>query len=605
MAQRFRNLVELGEWSCRTYGDRPLFGTKTESGYVWTTYREFQELVDALRAGLAGLGVGAGDTVAIVANNRVEWAVAAYATYGLGATFVPTYEAQHPEEWEFILEDCGAKVVFTSKEAIAAALESARPRLPRLTHVVRLERPEGGAGESYSALLERGRAAPVPSVSPEPSAIAGFVYTSGTTGKPKGVMLSHENFASNVHAAATVFPLTPEDMTLSFLPWAHAYGQTIELHFIVTVGASTAFVSDVTKLVDELRDVRPTMLVAVPRIFNRIYGAVQQQLAAKPSFVRSLVRRAQRAASQKRKGEHVGPLGLAALRVADPLVFAKVRAKFGGRLKYALSASAALSFEVAEFIDALGIQVYEGYGLTETSPIVSGNYPGARKLGSVGRPVPGVSVSIDRSASAGPRDGEIIVRGPNVMRGYHNRPEENAKAFLPDGAFRTGDLGYVDEDGYLHVTGRIKEQYKLENGKYVMPSPLEEALKLSPYFLNVMLYGANKPFNVALVVLDESAVRTWAAATDTPLGHDLTADPRVATLVRAELERCSAMFRGFEKPADFALTVEDFTIDNGLLTPTLKLKRQEVLTRHGERLEALYLASAAVTRPDANPIPPP
>jgi long-chain acyl-CoA synthetase len=604
MAQRFRNLVELGESSCRTYADRPLFGTRTESGYVWTTYREFQELVDALRGGLAGLGVGAGDRVAIVSNNRVEWAVAAYATYGLGATFVPTYEAQRPEEWEFILEDCGAKVVFASKETIAAALERARPRLPRLTHVVRLERPEGG-GESYGALLARGRALPVPSVSPEPDAIAGFVYTSGTTGKPKGVMLSHENFASNVHAAVTVFPLTPEDRTLSFLPWAHAYGQTIELHFIVTVGASTAFVSDVGKLVDELGEVRPTMLVAVPRIFNRIYGAVQQQLAAKPRFVRSLVRRAQRAASQKREGEHVGPLGVAALRVADPLVFAKVRAKFGGRLKYALSASAALSFEVAEFIDALGIHVYEGYGLTETSPIVSGNYPGARKLGSVGRPVPGVTVRIDRSVSSGPRDGEILVSGPNVMRGYHDRPEENAKAFSPDGAFRTGDLGYLDDEGYLHVTGRIKEQYKLENGKYVMPSPLEEALKLSPYFLNVMLHGANKPFNVALVVLDEGAIRTWAAATETPLGDDLTTDAEVATLVRAELERCSAMFRGFEKPAAFALTVEDFTIENGLLTPTLKLKRREVLARHRDRLEALYPASPAVTGPDAkNPLAP-
>jgi long-chain acyl-CoA synthetase len=341
------------------------------------------------------------------------------------------------------------------------------------------------------------------------------------------------------------------------------------------------------------------MLVAVPRVFNRIYANVNKELAEKPSFVRSLVHAALRAASRKHKGEKVSPLGLVALKIADPLVFAKVRAKLGGRLKYAISASAALSLEVAEFIDSLGIDVYEGYGLTETSPIVSGNYPGTRRLGSVGKPMPGVIVTIDRAATSEVSErpeGEIVVHGPNVMRGYYKRPDEDAKALLADGGFRTGDLGYFDRDGFLFISGRIKEQYKLENGKYVMPSPLEEELKLSPYVLNVMLYGANKPFNTAVVVLDAAAIRKWAADEGKTLGGDITTDPEVMRLIEGELNRCGTSFRGFEKPAAFVLTLEDFTIDSGLLTPTLKLKRAAVIARYSERLEALYSREAPETR---------
>ena len=602
MVRRYRNLVELGEESCRTFVERPLFGTRTAGGgYVWTSYGQFQALVDALRGGLASLGVHEGDRVAIVANNRVEWAVAAYATYGLGATFVPMYEAQRPDEWQFILADCGAKIVFGSKEPIVEKLEGIRASLPALTHVVGIERPLDGVA-SYAGLLERGRREPVASLSPDPASIAGFVYTSGTTGKPKGVMLTHDNFTSNIHAGTSVFPVLPEDKTLSFLPWAHVYGQAIELHLIVSVGASTAFVHDLTKLVDELADVRPTMLVAVPRVFNRVYANVTRQIAEKPRFVRSLVGAGLRAATRKHKGEPVSPLDALALKLVDPLVFAKVRAKLGGRLKYAITASAAVSLEVAELIDAIGIEVYEGYGLTETSPIVSANYPGSRKLGSVGKPVPGVTVTIDESVSPEPNRGEIVVHGPNVMRGYHNRPEENEKALTPDGGFRTGDLGYLDADGFLYVTGRIKEQYKLENGKYVMPSPLEEELKLSPYILNVMLYGANKPFNVALVVIDPNALKKWAAETGTPLGADLTTDPNVRRLIGAEVTRCGASFRHFEQPADFVLAIEDFTIDSGLLTPTLKLKRSAVIDRYKDRLEALYGGGAglATDRPSGS-----
>jgi long-chain acyl-CoA synthetase len=268
-------------------------------------------------------------------------------------------------------------------------------------------------------------------------------------------------------------------------------------------------------------------------------------------------------------------------------VFSRVRARFGGRLKWAASGSAALGLEVAEFIDALGIEVYEGYGLTETSPIATTNCPGRRKIGSVGCALPGVTIEVDKRAAGDDRIGEIVVHGPNVMKGYNNRPEENATAFTPDGGFRTGDLGYLDADGFLFITGRIKEQYKLENGKDVAPAPLEEKLKLSPYIANAMLYGANKPYNVALIVPDRAAIQRWATSQNITV-HDVAHDDRVRELIHHEIEREAATFKGFERPTRFAVVAEDFTTENGMLTPTLKLKRNKVLERYGADLNRLY-----------------
>jgi len=587
MIENCQNLVELGEESCRRHRDLPLFGTKRAKGWVWTTYGEFQSLVDDFRAGLAALGVGKGDRVAIVSNNRVEWAVAAYASYGLGGTFVPLYEAQRADEWEFILRDSATKVAIGSSEPIAAALEEMRARLPQLEHVIGLERAASSSG-SYENLLQRGRERPVASRHPKPDSIAGFIYTSGTTGRPKGVMLTHANITSNVEAGLSVFPVSSEDRTLSFLPWAHAYGQVIELHLLVSAGASTAFNTELPKLLDELAEVQPTMLIAVPRIFNKIYAKLTAQFAEKPRPIRALLAAAIRTASRKRRHEKVGVLDELGLKLADRVAFSKVRAKLGGRLRYAITASAAIDREVAELIDAIGIQVYEGYGLTETSPIVAGNYPGTRLLGSVGKSVPGVRIEIDPRSSEEPGGGEIIVYGPNVMAGYHNRPDENAKAFTPTGGLRTGDIGRLDSEGFLHITGRLKDQYKLENGKYVMPAPLEETLKLSPYIANVMIEGANRPFNAAVVVIEREKVEAWARQNGVSLGADLTADLAVRALVASEIDRLAAKFKGFEKPRAFVLTVRDFTVEDGTLTPTLKIKRRAVLARHASQLDALY-----------------
>ncbi len=586
MSEPFRNLVELHRRSTERWREQPALGTRTPQGWVWTTFGQLAEQVDHFRAGLAQLGITPGDRVAIVSNNRVEWAVTCYAVYGLGAELVPMYEAQLPKEWAFILRDSGARLVVGSTTPIYSDLCALRPEIPSLAHVVGMDLPDDDPA-SFRAVLARGASSPVAARDPDPGEVAGFIYTSGTTGNPKGVVLTHHNIASNISAVQDLFPFGPDDRSLSFLPWAHSYGQVAELHGLLSMGASLALNNDVSVLLEQLSEVKPTILVAVPRIFNRLYDKVHEEIADWPHFLQSMFEAGIRNATRRARGEHLGPLQGMGLTIDDKILFSRIRDKLGGRLKYAISASAALSLEVAEFIDALGIPVYEGYGLTETSPIVAANYPGHRKIGSVGQPIEGVRVEIDRSVTGDPVQGEIIVHGPNVMQGYHDRPEENAKAFTEDGGLRTGDLGHLDADGYLYITGRIKEQYKLETGKYVMPSPLEEELKLSHFIANVMLYGENRPYNVALVVPDLEAVKKWSSERGFEL-VDMASDERVRTLIEVELTQRSRGFKSFERPRRYAMTLEDFTTDNDLLTPTLKLKRRNVLARYRDVLEALF-----------------
>jgi long-chain acyl-CoA synthetase len=607
---RFATLVDILEHGTRTFASRELFGTKKDGRWGWTTYAEFGSM-ERFRGGLATLGVQRGDNVACVANNRVEWAVAAYACYSLGAAFVPMYEAQNPKEWEFIIRDCDAKVLIAANDQVLGKAKGLLDSVPSLKNIVLVDGTTNGDGRvvTYASLMGAGKK--VDSIKPAPTDTAALIYTSGTTGNPKGVILTHANLASNVSAVHEIIDVGANDRSLSFLPWAHSFGQTGELHLFISMGASMAICEGTDKILDNLAEVKPTVLLSVPRIFNRIYTAVQAQIASKPRAVQELVKAALKVTAKERSGERLRLRELALLELVDKVVFEKVRARFGGRLKYAVSGGAALSRDVAEFIDSLGITVYEGYGLTETSPVATLNIPGARKIGSVGRAVPGVTVEIDpatgerkpaENGKPARLEGEIVIHGHNVMKGYLKRPEENAAVFTKDGGFRTGDMGFIDPQGFLFITGRIKEQYKLENGKYVVPTPLEEALKLSPYVLNAMVYGDNKPFNVALVVANVSAVKKWAAEHHVTLPSSadaLVKDDRVKALFKQEIDKYGAAFKGFESIQDFALIGDDFTTDNGMLTPSLKLKRRKVIETHGALIESLYARRGGDKRPTA------
>ena len=578
---RFETLLDISDYALKTFPERKLFGTKKDGTWTWTTYGEFGKMVERMRGGLASLGLKRGDRMAMIANNRVEWAVCAYAAFGIGVAFVPMYEAQSDKDWKFIVDDCEAKVLVVANEKIFAKTQPFLQSIPSLKHIMVLD---GGAASitdqssTFQSVLDAGKDAPA--TRPTKDDIACFIYTSGTTGNPKGVILSHGNIASNVTAVHDIFPISVDDRSLSFLPWAHSFGQTCELHALFSSGASMALCEAVDKLLDNLAEVQPTLLFSVPRIFNKIYTSVQKTIASKPKPIQALVRSALKATAKERDGVRLTISELTLLTLADKLVFAKVRQRFGGRLRYAFSGGAAISREVAEFIDSLGITVYEGYGLTETSPIATANYPGLRKIGSVGRAIPGVRIEIDPTNGGGEKngrqEGEIVVYGPNVMVGYHKRDDENAAVFKKDRGFRTGDMGYLDPSGFLFITGRIKEQYKLENGKYVVPTPLEEALKLSPYVANV------------------EAVKGWASQNGVGTGdvEALLNHPKVRDMMKGEIEKFSGAFKGFESVNNFALIAQDFTTENEMLTPSLKLKRRKVMEVYGPLIDGLYMKRA-------------
>jgi long-chain acyl-CoA synthetase len=377
------------------------------------------------------------------------------------------------------------------------------------------------------------------------------------------------------------------------LPWAHAFGQVVELYGLFSVGASLALSPSEDEVVKSMLEVQPTLLFSVPRLFNRLHEVVLERVRNEGGIARRLFEESMENARERRR---VRAQGKARARVElkaklfDKLVFERIRAQLGGRVRYAVCGGAALSTEVAEFVDSIGITLYEGYGLTEASPIVSANWPGARRLGSVGKPLPHVRVVIDHSVGANSRDGEIVVYGPNVMCGYHNLPEETAQVVMPDGGLRTGDLGYLDKDGFLFVTGRIKEQYRLDNGRYVVPSPLEDELCNSELIAQAVLCGDGRAYNVALIAPNMQALRRWADREHVyaPDAASLVEHPEVRAQFAREIERCSEAFREYEKVRNFAFLPGPLTVEGAALTPSLKVRRRVVAERYRELIDSLY-----------------
>lgn len=590
-SSQFKNLVDLCNRSVERFADRRRFGTRVDGRWEWITFGAFGHEIDRFRGALEALGVGPGDSVAAISNNRVEWAVGAYATYGRGAVYVPMYEKQLPEDWEYIIADSGAKVALVANRSIATVLTASSDRIPSLEHIVVFD-ADPSEPDSYGAALLTGDANPTVAEDPDPSQLAGLIYTSGTTGRPKGVRLTHGNFTSNVNAVQTLFPLRDDDCSLSFLPWAHSFGQTCELHSLLSMGAASAINSHVDNLIEELAEVGPTLFYSVPRVFNKIYDGLNKKMAAASPIQQAIFHAAMDNAERRRVLADAGGIDLLAeLKhwFFDRVVFTKVRERLGGHLRHAFSGGAAISPEVATFIDNIGITVFEGYGLSETSPIATMNSPASRRIGSVGKPIPGVEIIIDRSAVASTMgdQGEILIKGPNVMEGYHRLEEQTREVIREDGAFRSGDLGRVDSDGFLYITGRIKEQYKLENGKYVVPVPLEEQITLSGYISQAMVYGDNRPYNVAVLVPDFSAVDAWGKVDGMP--EDLCQNDEVRDLIAGELEKQHEnVFKGFERIKEFRLVAEEFSVENDLLTPKLSLKRRNAISKYESFLEDMY-----------------
>jgi long-chain acyl-CoA synthetase len=589
------NLVDIFENSVSRYASNLLIGEKDGAGvYQWVTYSQIGARVNNLRAGLSAIGIKAGDTVGIIANNRKEWLIGEMATQGLGAAYVPMYEKELVSMWNYIIKDAAIKVLFVSKPDVLEKVKNFPAEIPTLKHIFLIE----GTGEnSMEALEKKGAGKPVPSIKPKPTDVAVLIYTSGTTGEPKGVLLSHGNLAENVKGGLTWFPnLTEKSRCISMLPWAHSFGITADLHGFVLRGGSIGIMGSVETLIDDLLKIQPSFMITVPRIFNKVYNGVWAKMREEGGLKLKLFEAALAAAKLKRE---TGKVSLK-YKILDKIVLKKIRARFGGQLANAVTGSAPMNVEIAKFFIDVGIPTYDAYGLSETSPAITINSPlMGNRLGSVGKPILKTKVVIDRSRTgeAGD-DGEIICFGPQCMIGYHNKPEKTKEVIVEMNGMRgvrTGDRGRLDDEGFLFITGRFKEEYKLANGKYIHPESLELEMKVLPWILNAVVTGAGHEYNVALIVPDLKLLEHLAA------GMKLTVKPKdlfdssnpeagkFKELLTAEVQNhLKKTFGSYEIPQKFEFVLEDFTVDNGMLTQTMKLKRQVVMDKYGDKLEKLY-----------------
>lgn len=560
----------------------------------WTGYSSAEMLrrVAGLARAFAELGVRVGDRVGIFAPNSPEWHVADFAALGLGAVDVPIYYNESPDRLTYIWNDAGVKVALVSGADQARKLAGCRARLPMLEKVIAVDAPEELRGEflDYARLIRdagdrevaeyRDSAAAVTSAQ-----LATLIYTSGTTGEPKGVMLSHSNLASNCMDAVAAIDYFRGDVELSFLPLSHVYERIFDLAALFH-GVSVAYLGNIEDVPKALVEVRPTIAAAVPRLFEKTYANILEKGRQERGLKRRIFEWALAVAAAAVPWKAYEQAPSAALRwkwsVADRLVYSKIRAGLGGRLRIFYSGGAPLAKELAEFLWAVGVPVYQGYGLTESSPVISTNMPKANKVGTVGRPIPNCQVKIAE-------DGEILAEGPNVMQGYYHKPEATREAVTPDGWLRTGDIGHLDADGYLVITDRKKELLKTAAGKFVAPAPIEIKLRTSPFIANAMVVGDTRKFVSALIVPNRTAILARARAEGVALeGEDLCGNRWVRELMGGEMERLTADLAQYERPKRFALVGRDFTVEGGELTHALKLKRRVVLQKYSGEIAQIY-----------------
>jgi len=557
--------------------------------------REFARRVRSIALGLADLGVRQKDRIALLSENRPEWSIVDLAILSLGAVNVPLYTTQTPDQIRFILQDSTARLLFVSNARLLRRISQALDGLESLERIILFDADSDEEALRLAALEKRGgeldRQDPsrfdllIGEVRPED--LATIIYTSGTTGEPKGVMLSHENFVANVLSISSALPITAKDIAISVLPLSHIFERTVFYVFCWN-GVAVHYAASFDQVGDFLREVRPTVMTAVPRLFEKVYHRIVKRGMQGSAFQRKVFSWAlevgQRYAEELERNEGRVRSSLRMQHaVADRLVFSKWRAGVGNRLRYFVSGGAPLAPSLARAFLAAGIPILQGYGMTETC-IVSANRPEDNRIGSVGLPFPGVEVRIAE-------DGEILVRGPSVMRGYYHRPEETRAMFTEDGWFRTGDVGRLDEGGRLYITDRKKELFKLSNGKYIAPQLIESLIKRSPLVNQVVVVGAGQKFPVALVVPEWEALAEAMSEEGArpPATHaEWSRDPVAMRLVQREVAQWTAELNEHERVRRAAIIPEEFSIENGELTPTLKIRRRTIEERYASVIAELY-----------------
>jgi long-chain acyl-CoA synthetase len=589
---------------------------KQQGQWLPISSAEMLRRIAGLSDKLAKLGIAQGDRVALFAPNCPEWHVADFAALGLGAVVVPIYFRESAERMAYILAHSEAKAIFVAGEEqvrrwseIAAGVRTVQKVIYAGAAAARTtpSPADGGAANgggpsaplTYEAVVAGAGDAEIEAYRRRVAALrsdllASIIYTSGTTGEPKGVMLSHANFTSNVQASFERFDVGAGSVALSFLPLAHVYEREVDYGYFFK-GLSVAYVPRMEDVPQALLEVRPHICAAVPRFFEKLYGNILERGSKLTGIQRRIfdwaIRVERKAAPWRAYGRSVS----AAVRwqwwLADRLVYRKFREGVGGRIVEFISGGAPLAPELAEFFVTVGLPLYQGYGLTETSPVISTNLPGSSRVGTVGRLIPGVEARIAE-------DGELLVRGPCVMQGYSKKPEETRAVLSPDGWLATGDIGRIDPDGFLVITDRKKELLKTAGGKMIAPAPIENALKSSPFILNAALVGDRRPYITALIVPNFATVQARAAEAGVKIGspQEMMSSPWVHDLIEGEIKRLTTNLAQFETIKRFALLDREFTFDGGELTFTLKLKRRVVEQRYADVIERLYAQPSPVAR---------
>ncbi len=571
---------------------------KVNGEYRDTSYAELSRAVNEVAAGLAERGVRPGDRVGIYSYNRPEWVVTDLAIIKLGAVVVPIYHTLPADSVRYILRDAAVGHLVVENAELFTAVASVMQDCPELKDVITLFPREGESRTgkelfSFDSLRRSGTEALArrpDAVRPHPARredLVTIVYTSGTTGEPKGAMLSHGNILSNVQAAIPSFKINPADMLVSFLPLCHMFERTCGYYTMLLAGGCIAYAESLQTIRDDVARVRPTIMIVVPRVLEKVYNAVAEKVMTGPALSRFLMLATLRAfghyAQNKARGTRQ-PLLLRLRRwLLGRLVVSKLKKLGGGRLRLLVSGGAPLDRKLARVVRSLGFNLLEGYGLTETSPIVCAAVPGQERVGTVGKPFPGVEVRIGTQE-------EVLVRGPNVMQGYLNKPEETAKSIDKEGWFHTGDQGRFDDEGNLIITGRIKEIIVNSYGKNIAPVPLELAIAGSKYIEQVVVVGDRQPYLTALVVPGRLTLIDYCREHGIPTDDYAAAllDERVIALFRSVIDDALKGQAGYEQVKRFRLVPEPFTVENGLLTPSLKVRRPLVTETYKHDIAAMY-----------------
>jgi len=572
---------------------------KVKKGGVWTpiSSNDIRIAVEETAAGFESLGLKASDRVGILGENRPEWLYADLATLCSRATAVTIYPSLTASQILYILKDSGSRIVVASNKVQAEKILSVKAQAPDLQHVVVMDDTEVAGSQTLSSVREVGRGALAKdkdlirrrAATVQPDDLATLIYTSGTTGDPKGVMLTHSNLGSNVETcAADIFAiLGPKDSLLSFLPLCHVFERMGGEFVMLKRGCTIAYAESFDKVPQNLLEIKPTILISVPRLFEKVMARVQEKVATAPAFRQKLFAFGEatgRAAFEARqRGESLSPWLALKLALADRLVLKTVRAGLGGEVRVAVSGGAALPKEIGLFFGSMGLPILEGYGLTETSPVIAVNTPKNYRHGSVGKPIEGVQVKLAE-------DGEICVRGPNVMKGYYNKPEATAEAIDPEGFFHTGDVGRLDDDGYLYITDRKKDLIVTSAGKKIAPQPIEGLLKTHPLITELVMVGTGHNFPGAIVVPNFEALGRAAAEAGIPneSREKLIADPRATEIIEKAIASMSGDLAQYEKIKKVTLLPKDFSIEAGELTPTLKVKRRVVEEKYKDLIDKMY-----------------